>query len=101
MDLQRLGVWRRSGGVVLEGRGFGAGSPLCACAASSSDAPGESPCRRCWQDDGGVLDIVSRWGRHFWSYNSVARGSLVRMDSDVYSNVKFLVIFLRLWTNKI
>ena len=25
----------------------------------------------------------------------------VRMDSDVYSNVIFLIIFLRLWTNKI
>jgi len=25
----------------------------------------------------------------------------LRMDSDVYSNVRFLVIFLRLWTNKI
>ena len=25
----------------------------------------------------------------------------VRMDSDVYSNVRFFVIFLRLWTNKI
>jgi len=26
---------------------------------------------------------------------------LVRMDSDVYSNVRFFIIFLRLWTNKI
>ena len=25
----------------------------------------------------------------------------LRMDSDVYSNVRFFVIFLRLWTNKI
>ena len=28
-------------------------------------------------------------------------GSLQRMDSDVYSNVRFFIIFLWLWTNKI